>query len=168
MVKPKKTSNPEGLTHSKLVEIGYAWVMKNASCGVAFKEFHTSNSEHPDVIGFGSWGHSVLLECKVSRSDFLSDKNKPFRKEPDSGMGKYRFYICPTNLIRIEELPDGWGLIYVSDTYKAKKVHQPFKMHTKRNQPPYKHNLLAEHALMYSALRRLELRGRIEEVYDKR
>src|ERR1700743_1391059 len=108
------------LTHSELVQIAYRWVLKNGSCGVAFKELVTLGSnEIPDVIGFGAWEHSVLIECKVSRSDFLADKHKSFRKEPHLGMGNQRFYCCPTGLIKVEELPEGWGLIYVNEKGKA-------------------------------------------------
>lgn len=64
--------------HRKLVESAYKWVLKNCSCGVAFKELVTNacNGECPDVIGFGAWGHSVLIECKTSRQDFKADAKK--------------------------------------------------------------------------------------------
>jgi len=45
---------------------------------VAFKELKTAGIEIPDVIGFGS-GFSIVIECKVSRADFLQDKKKPHR-----------------------------------------------------------------------------------------
>jgi hypothetical protein len=123
------------------------------------------NSEFPDVIGFGSWGWSVVIECKVSRSDFFSDQNKLFRKERQEGMGSERFYCCPTGLIKKEELPTAWGLIYVNDKNRATKVYDPWKAPAGSRLPPCLKNLLAEHTLMYSALRRLHLRNRIEEIY---
>jgi hypothetical protein len=75
--------------------------------------------ENPDVFGVrhglnrNGMG-TFLLEAKTSRSDFLVDKNKPHRLNPAKGMGKYRYYICPTGLIKPEEVPEKWGLIYVS------------------------------------------------------
>lgn len=70
------------MTHSELIEIGYRWLLKHTSCGVAFKELRAicPNGEIPDVIGFGGFGHSVLIEVKISRADFLADKKKIFRQ----------------------------------------------------------------------------------------
>ncbi len=157
-------------THRELVEIAYKWVLKNASCGVAFKELYTgSTDEIPDVIGFGSWGHSVLVEVKVSRSDFLCDKNKSFRKNPQLGMGTRRYYCCPSGLIKKEDLPEGWGLVYVNPKGKAVCVHRPTKPNPEfeGSMVWYNHekNMRAEHGLMYSALRRLHIRGLIKEIY---
>lgn len=158
------------MTHKQIVEIAYRWVLKNGSCGVAFKELSFAGwGEIPDVMGFGN-GHSLLIECKVSRSDFLADANKPFRKNPQFGMGKHRYYCTPANLIKISELPEGWGLIEVNEKGKARKVHIP-KMSNPNypeHQMHYYHNrnIEAELAMMYSALRRLQLRGRIEEIYE--
>lgn len=155
--------------HRILVEAAYKWVLNNTSCGVAFKELNTNacNGEYPDVIGFGSWGHSVLIECKVSRSDFNSDKKKMFRKEPHLGMGSQRFYCCPTGMLRIEDMPEGWGLIYVNEKNKARCVHQPYKGNIGERNDPMSKNIKAEHGLMYSALRRLHLRGLLDAVYEE-
>jgi hypothetical protein len=108
------------MTHDQLVDIGYRWVIKR--CGFAFKELKTIEKEIPDVIGFRSEG-TFLLEAKATRKDFLSDKNKPFRKE--GGMGDWRFYIAPKGIIDPNELPDGWGLIHV-DKGKARVEYNPF------------------------------------------
>lgn len=155
------------LNHKTLVEIAYKWVLKNTSCGVAFKELNTGNREYADVIGFGSWGHSVLIECKATRSDFLSDKNKPFRKNPEQGMGSQRFYCCPNGLIRTGELPEGWGLVYVNERGRATCVHSPYKGNIYERISALPKNSEAEFNVMYSALRRLHLKGHIESIYDK-
>ena len=67
----------------------------------------------PDAIGWKKACHSVLVECKVSRADFLADREKPFRQKPESGVGCERFYLAPKGLIRLEELRSGWGLLEV-------------------------------------------------------
>lgn len=154
-------------THRQLVEIAHKWVLKNCSCGVAFKELRaaTCNNECPDVIGFGGWGHSVVIEVKVSRADFFSDRKKPFRQHPTQGMGTQRFYCVPKGLVDKDELPAGWGLIYVDEKMKAKVSHSPYKGNISERHQGFEKNTRAEHSLMYSALRRLHLRGRIEEIY---
>lgn len=159
------------IDHKKLVDAAYRWVLKNGSCGVAFKELKTLSSyEEPDVIGFGAWGHSVLIECKASRSDFFADRKKSFRKDPSKGMGTRRFYCCPTGLLKKEDLPEGWGLIYVNEKLKATCVFKPLISNPDypSHSIPFSHNknIKAEHGLMYSALRRLHIRGRIDEIYS--
>lgn len=157
------------MTHKDLVQLAYKWVLKNASCGIAFKEFVSSNNsgECPDVIGFGSYEHSVLIEVKVSRSDFIADRKKRFRKEPKLGMGRYRFMCVPKGLITKDELPDNWGLIVVCDKGKARLVYNPYNNKGgniwKNGFKEY--NLKAERGIMYSALRRLQYRGMLEHVH---
>ena len=70
-----------------------------------------ASGETPDVIGWKGRCRSVLIECKVSRADFLADREKPFRKDPSLGMGCERFYLTPAGLIRPAELPGKWGLL---------------------------------------------------------
>lgn len=156
------------MTHRELVESAYRWVM-GKSCGFAFKELKSFTEECADVIGFGAWNHSILIECKVSRSDFFADRKKPFRACPEKGVGRFRFYCCPKGLLRVEDLPPKWGLIYVDEKGKAKCVHNPYT-----NTPEgygwhggFEPNLEAERSYMYSALRRLHLRGRIPEIYSQ-
>lgn len=152
-------------SHSRLVEIAYRWVLNNTSCGIAFKELSTVTDEIPDVIGFGSGNHSVLIECKTSRSDFLADKKKLFRQHPWMGMGSHRLYLCPKGIVKIEDLPEGWGLIEVNEKGKAKCVHKKWEGNYDRGNYFEKKNTEAEMSMMYSALRRLHIRNRIDEIY---
>lgn len=156
------------MTHKDLVEIAYKWVLARTTCGVAFKELRSlaCNGEYPDVIGIGSDGHSVLVECKISRSDFLADAKKRFRATPQLGMGSQRFYCCPTGLIKQDELPEGWGLIYVDEKGKAKCVYSPYKGNIGERTTGHQKNIRAEHGLMYSVLRRLHKRGLIDTIYQ--
>lgn len=173
------------LTHRQLVEIGYRWLLKNGSVGVCFKELKSMDGEIPDVIGFNHW-ESILIECKVSRSDFLKDKKKLHRQK---GMGNWRFYMCPTGLIKVEELPSKWGLIYVNEKGKAKleydcrkkqvkeecvsdwqKEQYPegFYMRTVRaDENRFDPDYEAERCIMYTALRRLFIKGFMPTIYDK-
>jgi len=142
------------MTHKELVDLSHKFVLKRFSCGFAVKELKTTINEIVDVLGFGAWNHSVLIEVKVSRQDFLKDKHKPFRKNPEQGVGKYRFYCCPKEIVKIEELPQGWGLIY-EDNHKLEVVFNPYstlKGNIFKNGLEY--NKDAERAIMYSCLRR--------------
>lgn len=151
------------LTHKKLIEIGYKWTLNK--CGFAFKELTVAHDEVPDVLGFNSLG-TFLLEAKVSRADFLADKKKVFRVFSEKGIGDWRFFIVPKGLIKIEELPPNWGLIEVSEKGKATCIFNPFgKGNIYSLWKRCDKNLMAEYKFMYSALRRLHLRNRIDEIY---
>src|ERR1700751_4955774 len=96
------------MTHGQLVRIAEKW-MRSYRCGVVLSEQACVSGEMPDAIGWKRACHSVLVECKVSRSDFLADRGKPFRQRSELGVGSERFYLAPQDVIRPEELPVGWG-----------------------------------------------------------
>lgn len=152
-------------THNDLVNIGYKWLL-NINCGFAFKELHSLTKEIPDVIGFKS-SYSILLECKVSRADFFADKKKTHKL--NIGMGNFRFYICPENLISIEELPFNWGLIYVDSKGKSKLIHNPYCPTLTGNywKNGFETDHKAERALFYSALRKLHSKNLVEQIYNR-
>jgi hypothetical protein len=173
-------------THKQLVEIAYKWVLKIGGVGVAFKELVTTAREIPDVIGFDSW-QSILIECKTSRSDFFRDKKKA-HKAHSKGMGNWRFICCAKGLIKVSELPEKWGLIYVDGNGKARieydcrvriykepcpdyyKDQYPDGMWTRRTRAEENRFIVdmeAERRIMYSALRRLFIKGHINSIYDK-
>ncbi|MGI4991081.1 hypothetical protein ACRXCV_00495 (plasmid) [Halobacteriovorax sp. GFR7] len=103
------------------------------------------NRESPDVIFFRSDGVTDLIEVKVDRTDFLRDKKKDFRKYPKKGMGRYRYYACPEHLIKPEDLPDGWGLIWIPE-----EGEPYFKIKSSE----FESNYLAERDLLFSLMRR--------------
>ncbi len=104
------------ITHAELVQRAVKWLLGAGGCSIAFSEFSTSAIEIPDAIGFRSkW--SIVIECKVSRSDFISEKNKPVRRIPKLAMGQSRYYMVPEGLIEIDDLPDKWGLLYVRERH---------------------------------------------------
>lgn len=98
------------MTHAQLVEKAVRW-LRSYRCGVVLSEQACASGEMPDAIGWKQACHSVLVECKVSRSDFLVDREKPWRQKPERGVGSERFYLTLSGLIKVEELPAGWGLL---------------------------------------------------------
>jgi len=100
------------MTHEKLVAKAVAW-LRDYRCGVVLSEQNCASGETPDAIGWKRGCHSVIVECKTSRADFLIDLEKPFRRKSASGMGCERFYLTPSALLRPQDLPQGWGLLEV-------------------------------------------------------
>ncbi|WP_445621300.1 hypothetical protein ACUN8C_05700 [Kushneria sp. Sum13] len=155
------------MTHAELCIRADKWLRNAIGCGVTFNDRFqaaTHNGEQPDAIGWRD-GLSFLVEVKVSRADFLADRKKRFRADPALGMGDWRFYMCPPGMIKPEELPAGWGLLYCH-ARKVEKVHGiPMNTHYWSGRP-FEGAKTPELQLMYSALRRLKLRGRFDEIYE--
>ena len=85
--------------------------LRSYRCGVVLSEQACVSGEMPDALGWKQACHSVLVECKVTRADFLADGAKPFRAKPEKGVGSERFYFTPPGLLQRTELPPGWGLL---------------------------------------------------------
>lgn len=151
------------MTHSDLVTLAERWLW-GQGCGVVLRELNTTATpETPDAIGFRS-GISILVECKTCRSDFLADRRKVFREHPDLGVGAWRFYLAPKGLLTATELPEGWGLIEVNGLRVRRTSGGP--KGNMWHSPPFTPNTRAEQGMLYSALRRLALRGRLPEIYE--
>lgn len=153
------------MTHDELCRMAASFLKRN-KFGVVFDDRFraiTGTGECPDALGFRN-GCSVLIEVKVSRADYLRDKKKHFRAKPEMGMGDWRFYMAPKGLIRQDELPAGWGLLEVSNGRVYKTCGWP-KNTTMISGKPFKAHKQAECDYMYSALRRMEIRGHLDEIY---
>ena len=89
------------------------WYKNKPYADFAVVEIVTQGYESPDVFGWNST-YSTMIEVKVTHSDFLNDKKKRIKHNSWNGtVGEYKFYFCPTNIIKVDELPDGWGLLYI-------------------------------------------------------
>lgn len=135
-----------------------AW-LRRYRCGVVLSEQACVSGEMPDAIGWKKACHSVLVECKVSRPDFLADRDKPFRRIPESGVGCERFYLAPHGLIRIEELPAGWGLLAVNgrEIERVKPSAKNLRLMT---------GFENEMNLLLASLRRVEVRIEPQSITD--
>jgi hypothetical protein len=98
------------MTHQRLVAFAVAW-LRSYRCGVVLSEQSCASGETPDAIGWKRACHSVIVECKISRADFLADREKPFRQKHNLAMGCERFYLTARGLLSISELPAEWGLL---------------------------------------------------------
>lgn len=109
------------MTHAEMCALALKWLKRPNSaggpgCAVAVSECRTGwDGEIPDAIGFRCANPSpgsVVVEVKVSRSDFLADNKKPHRIS--GGIGDWRYYMAPEGMIAVSELPAGWGLLEIN------------------------------------------------------
>lgn len=102
------------MTHAELVKRAATWLRNHGAVVVATEVVAWHCPESPDVVGWTYAGQSMLVEVKVSRSDFLADRNKAHRRLSTMGVGNFRYYAAPRGIIEKHELPAGWGLIECS------------------------------------------------------
>lgn len=146
------------MTHAQLVEKAVRW-LRRYRCGVVLSEQACVSGEMPDAIGWKRANHSVLVECKVTRADFLADRAKPFRLKPGHGVGCERFYLTASNLLRREELPAGWGLLEVRG--REVEMVQPSSQNLRTAT-----GLRYEMNLLLASLRRVEVRIEPQSITD--
>jgi hypothetical protein len=159
------------MTHSELIRRGIEWLRTAQRCHFVLSETAGGNGEIPDAIGFkGTQSErgnvSIVIEAKVSRADFRTDRKKPFRGHDVQGMGLLRYYIVPDELVRDHELDalidlpgalpgtrfkfgvSGWGLLWCGAA--GVRIQRPSKR--------FDRNIMAELVLLHTALRRVQLR----------
>lgn len=125
--------------------------LRSYRCGVILSEQACATGEMPDAIGWKRACHSVLVECKISRADFLADREKLFRQKSHLGMGCERYYLAPARLLCPEELPQGWGLLEYRD---RQIVTLQSAAKNLRSAKGFRHEM----NLLLASLRRVEIR----------
>lgn len=94
-----------------------------------------------------------MIECKVSRGDFLADSHKEFRRNPLIALGAERYYLAPPQIIAENEIPEDWGLLH---TYgRGIRIIKPCRPRKDlRSELAVKHELL----FLIQALSRVQFR----------
>lgn len=150
--------------HDQLVEIADRW-LKRKGCQVRITDqmrASTLSGEQPDNVGWRD-GLSLMIECKTSRGDFLADQKKRFRRTRE-GMGDWRFYLCPEGVITPEDLPEGWGLLWVKNGKVQEITGVPANTQW-WSRKPFEGNKRDETILLTSALRRVAKAGHLDSIY---
>ncbi len=148
------------MTHAQLVKLAETWLRTSYRCGVILSEQTCASGETPDVIGWKGECRSVVVECKVSRADFLADSQKPWRQDPNIALGCERFYLAQAGLIQSAELPPGWGLL----EYRGRNVRIEVKPRRISMRSP--EGMKYEMNLLLASLRRVEVRIEPQTITD--
>lgn len=131
---------------------------------------YTQHDNEADIFAVRKSGFADEIEIKVSRSDFLLDKNKvvqyrvwergefqsSFERENklspvqkfkmqalvDGNMAaNYFWYAVPRGMLSINEIPEFAGLIEISDSGRGIEVKKPKLLHRKKPTESYKYHL---------------------------
>jgi hypothetical protein len=154
-----KTSR-DAAKHAQLLARAVEWLRRRYKCGIILSEQYCATGEVPDVIAWKGHCKSVLVECKVSRADFLADAGKPFRQNPEEGMGSQRFYMAPAGMISATELPKYWGLLELRGR-DVRMVAKPGRADLRSAV-----GLTKEMNLLLASLRRVEVRIEPQTITD--
>lgn len=139
------------VTHYSLCKKAAAFLRSKKGFGLLYSVCEISvDGESPDAFGFGHYfkGTTHLIEVKVSRSDFLADRKKIFRRHAYKGIGELRYYCCPEGLISPSEIPEKWGLIYLRGNKLEVIVHAESQISNRCN----------EMKIISSILRRMDIK----------
>lgn len=83
------------------------------------KSYWITRMECPVPIGYCDvWGiksnagdyETIAIEVKISRNDFLSRSSK--YKQLSNSMANRHYFLCPTGLIKPDEIKPEWGLLW--------------------------------------------------------
>jgi hypothetical protein len=146
------------MTHARLVEMAEAW-LRRYRCGIVLSEQGCSSGEMPDAIGWKGKNHSIVIECKISRGDFLADACKPWRTNPEIALGCERYFAAPKGMLRAEEMPYGWGLLEAV----GRELRVTQKSKRKLRGPE---GFMNEMNLLLASLRRVEVRIEPQRIGD--
>lgn len=99
-------------THEALVERAGRWLSNSQGCKVVLTNPKPyACLEHPDAIGWHRNGESIIVECKISRADFIRDDHKNWRCM-SIGMGCRKYYFSPEGVVEERMVPFGIGLLH--------------------------------------------------------
>lgn len=142
------------MTHNDLVVHAARWT-KSIGFSVVLTELKavSDTGEIPDVLAFRN-GVSLLAECKCSYADFMADGKKEFRFLPGMGVGDWRFYFAPSGVIPESKLPEGWGLVELTEAGVVMRALGVPPNTRWISHKPFIGNKSAEVDMLVSALRR--------------
>ena len=101
-----------------LSESACAWALRYGFSAVAMNSQSAGGAGDADAVAVGiirGKRRSAEFESKVSRSDFFADHKKWHRKWSTHPNLTEQWYVTPAGLIKISELPEGWGLLEANE-----------------------------------------------------
>lgn len=81
-----------------------------------------------DAVGINFKREEVrVIECKSTKQDFIRDKKLFGQKTSYFYHAHYAYIMCPTNIIQPEEVPYGYGLLWVDEHDNVTMARKPLK-----------------------------------------
>ena len=118
----------EGVLHKELKDIAMRWMKKQVT-DIVCPEVEFKNIKCiADVVGINFKRKEVrVIEIKSTRSDFIRDKKLFEEKTTYFYHSHYCYIMCPKNIINIDDIPYGYGLLWVDEYENIIIIKRPIK-----------------------------------------
>lgn len=87
------------------------------------------NPQSIDFFAIHTWPsksfHSISYEVKVSRGDFRKEIKCPRKRQFAESVSHESYFVTPPSLVRVDEVPEGWGLMEAVTTKNKLRVIKP-------------------------------------------
>lgn len=118
----------EGDIHKHLKRLALYWLKEKVADLVANEVEFANAYSVADAVGLNLKRREVrVIEVKVTKSDFLRDKKLFGDKTSYFLHAHYSYIMCPTGVIQPDEVPYGYGLLWVDEYDKIEMVKKPIK-----------------------------------------
>lgn len=118
----------ESFMHKELKKYGMFY-LKDKVIDIVAKEVKFRNIRCiADVVGVNLKRKEVrVIEVKVTREDYFRDTKLFDEKTSYFNHAHYSYLLTPKNLIQVNELPDGYGLLWLNENNEIEVVKKPIK-----------------------------------------
>ncbi|AEO93935.1 gp692 [Bacillus phage G] len=118
----------EGLVHKNLKRLALYFLKEKVTDIVANEVDFANSWSVADAVGLNLKRREVrVVEVKASKGDFTRDKKLFGDKTSYFYHAHYSYIMCPTNVIKPEEVPYGYGLLWVDEYDKIEVIKKPIK-----------------------------------------
>lgn len=81
--------------------------------GACIREQKTLGRDFVDLFAW-QYGHTILYVIAETQNEFSKHLDKIARR-PDNYAGEEKYFVIPAGVITPDQVPNGFGVIYVSD-----------------------------------------------------
>lgn len=131
----------ESFMHKHLKQVGMQWLKTKVTDLVCVEAKYKNMYSIADVAGINLKREEVrIIECKATYQDFkrdtkLMDLDKSYYKHCH-----YFYIFCPENIIKPQDIPKEYGLLYLTENDEVVLKQKPIK-YTSRLKTMYKTSL---------------------------
>lgn len=118
----------EGEIHKHLKNLALHWLKEKVTDLVANEVDFCNAYSIADAVGINFKRREVrVIEVKATKVDFLRDKKLFGSKTSYFYHAHYSYIMCPTNVIQPNDLPHGYGLLWVDEYDTVTMIKKPIK-----------------------------------------
>lgn len=118
----------EGEVHKHLKEVAINWLKTKVTDLIATEVDFKNAYSIADAVGINLKRREVrVIECKATKGDFIRDTKLGGSKTSYCLHSHYAYIMCPVNVLGINEIPPGYGLLYVDEYDNVEMVKKPVK-----------------------------------------